>query len=246
MAEILYITGGILILPAILFALFAQIKVQSTFSRYGRIPSHRGLTGAQVARQLLDQNGCSHVVIERSRGHLSDHYDPRKKVVRLSDEVYDSTSLAALGVAAHEVGHAVQDNTNYLPLRARQIVIKSTSIINKTLVPLIIIGMIASIFVTGLTWMGIDVFLFTFSLVIGLCILYAISFVVNVITLPTEFNASSRAKEMLKSILYDEEERHGASKVLSAAAMTYVAALIVSLAYLMRFLGLALSMAGRR
>ena len=239
-AYLMYIIGGILIIPAIIFAIVAQVKVSSAFNRYSVISSSKGMTAAQLAEKLLYENGCSHVRVEQSKhGHLSDHYDPRKKVVRLSSEVYNSNSLAAIGIAAHEVGHAIQHNTKYAPLMVRQVVIKSTSLVNKVLLPLVFFGLILAMFalVTG------DAL---YYLIIAACALYAISFVINLITLPTEFNASARAKKLLREILYDEEEKRGVSKVLTAAAMTYVAATIISLAYLLRFLGLAMMMSRRR
>lgn len=246
-ATLMYVIGSILIIPAIIFALIAQMKVMSAFNKYSEIPSAKGMNGGQLARRLLDQNGCSHVKVERSRGHLSDHYDPKKRVVRLSGDVHDSASLAALGIAAHEVGHAIQHQTKYAPLMLRQIVIRYTSIVNKLLLPLIIIGLIASIFVTAPIIFGIEAANFWFYLIIAFCALYGISFLINLITLPTEFDASRRAKKMLnQNILADNEEYNGVSKVLSAAAMTYVAAFIVSLAYFMRFLGLVLMMTRKR
>ena len=244
---LMYIIGSILIIPAILFALYAQMRVMGAFNKYSAVPSAKGITAAQLARKLLDENNCSHVKVEHSRGHLSDHYDPRKRIVRLSGDVHDSTSLAALGIAAHEVGHAVQHQTKYAPLMLRQIVIKTTSLVNKLLLPLIIIGLIASIFVTTPLIFGMPANDFWFALIIAFCALYGISFLINLITLPTEFNASRRAKQMLsQGILFDEEEYKGVSKVLGAAAMTYVAAFIISLAYFLRFLGLVLMMARRR
>jgi len=248
-AELMYIIGTLLILPAILFAFIAQGKVSSAFNRYSQVASASGITGAQLARRLLDQNGCSHVTVEQSKhGHLSDHYDPRKRAVRLSHDVFNSTSLAALGVAAHEVGHAIQHQQKYLPLMIRQIVIKSTSLINKALMPLIIIGLLASIFVTGTTIMGMASEDFWFVLIILFCAIYMISFLINLITLPTEYNASARAKKLLRegNYLFDAEEYQAVSNVLGAAALTYLAGLIVSLAYLLRFLGLLLTIARRR
>ena len=181
-AELMYIIGTVLILPAIIFAFVAQGKVTSAFNRYGQVPSAKGITGAELARRLLDENGCSHVKVILTRGHLSDHYDPRKRIVALSGEVYDSTSLAALGVAAHEVGHAIQHQTKYIPLMLRQIVIKSTSLINKALMPLILIGLFASFFVTGSQILGLDAPTFWFVFVIALCAIYTISFLINLIT----------------------------------------------------------------
>jgi len=249
MAELMFIIGSILIFPALIFALVAQGRVQTTFNRYGQTPSSRGMTGAQLARKLLDENNCSHVKVVLSRhGHLSDHYDPRNRTVALSQEVHDLTSLAALGVAAHEVGHAIQHQNRYLPLMLRQIVIKSTSLINRALIPLILIGVIASIFVTTPMIFGLQAETFWFILIIAFCAMYGISFVINLITLPTEYNASGRAKSLLYNggHIHDQAELDGISRVLNAAALTYVAALITSLAFLLRFLGLALMMLSRR
>jgi len=225
-----------------IFGFWASSNVSSTFNRFGQIPSAMGMTGAQLARRLLDQNGCMHVAIERTPGHLSDHYDPRKKVVRLSPDVHDSTSLAALGVAAHEVGHAIQDHTGYFPLKLRQLVVKTTSLINKALLPLIVIGILTSIFLTA--FMPADAW---FWLIVGLCVMYGLSFLINVITLPTEYDASNRAKKMLQDgHLFDNAEYNAVSRVLRAAALTYVAGLVTSLAFLLRFLGLLLMLLGRR
>ena len=244
----MYIIGSVLIIPAIIFAMVAQGKVSGAFNRYSQIPTTKGLTAAQVARKLLDENGCGNVQVQKINGQLTDHYDPKKKTVSLSTEVYDSTSLAAVGIAAHECGHAIQDHTNYPPLKLRQLVIKTTSIVNKLLIPLIIIGLIASIFVTGTTIMGIAAGDFWFILVIAFCAMYAISFIINLITLPTEYNASARAKKLLSqgNYLFDEDEQQAVSRVLSAAALTYVAGLVISLVYLLRFLGIVLMMTGNR
>ena len=239
----LYIISSLAILPAIIFAIVAQIRVQSAFSKYSAIPSANGITAAELAERLLAEHGCDHVKVASMTGHLNDHYDPRTKTVALSEKVYASTSLAALGIAAHEVGHAVQDHTKYPPLKLRQVVIKSTSLVNKILLPLIIIGFIASFFVAGATIMGIAGNDFFYYLILALCVLYGLSFLINVITLPTEYNASARAKKMLADggYLADREESAAVSRVLSAAALTYVAALIISLAYFLRFLAIALS-----
>ena len=240
---ILFIVSSILILPAIIFAMWAQFRVMSAFNKYSNEMSMTGETGHTVARRLLDANGCGHVKVEHTRGHLSDHYDPRKKVVRLSEAVYNSSSLAALGVAAHEVGHAIQDHTNYPPLKIRQIVIKTTRLVNFALLPLIIIGFIGMF--VGLAFVHPDFF---FWFVIALAVMYGISVLVNLITLPTEFDASKRARAILdqERVITDQSEMDGVRRVLGAAALTYVAALVVSLVYFLRFLSLALIMAGRR
>ena len=243
MEETLYIVTTILLLPVILFAFWAQWRVMSAFNKHSQEMSMSGQTGAMVARRLLDQNGCGHVQIEQSRGHLSDHYDPRSKVVRLSSEVYNSSSVAALAVAAHEVGHAVQDQTNYFPLKLRQIVIKTTRLINMALMPLIILGFIG---------MLLGAFLFHenffFWFILALVIMYGISALVNLITLPTEFDASRRAKRMLdeSGIIQNHDEQYGVRRVLGAAALTYVAALVTSLVFFLRFLSILLMMARRR
>jgi len=244
MEEILWIVSAILLIPVFIFALWAQHAVMSRFNKYSSEMSMSGLTGAQLARMLLDRYDCSHVTVERcKRGHLSDHYDPKRKVVALSASVHDSSSLAALGVAAHEVGHAVQDQTGYLPLKIRQLIIRTTRLVNVLLLPLVIIGFLGFFFMflpisSEVLFWGI----------ISLCIVYALSALINLITLPTEFNASRRAMQMMRdnNVLHDEAEYEGSKKVLSAAALTYVAALAVSLVYLMRFAAFALMLARRR
>ena len=242
----MYIIGSVLIIPAIIFALVAQARVSGAFSRYSQIPSSTGMTGAQLARKILDGNNCNHVTVEKGHGHLTDHYDPRTKKVVLSDDVFGSTSLAALGVAAHECGHAIQHQTHYAPLMLRQIVIRYTGFISKLLMPLILISIIASIFVVNTTIMGMSSERFWFILIVLFCAIYGVSFLINVITLPTEYNASSRAKSILRDILHDDEEREAVSRVLGAAALTYVASLLISAVYFLRFLGLLLLMTGRR
>ena len=209
----------ILVVPAILFSLWAQSRVTSTFAKYQKVESYSRMTGAEVARRILDNNDLYDVKIEQVAGNLSDHYDPRSRVVRLSQGVYGSTSIAAIGVAAHEVGHAVQHASRYIPLKARNAIIPVTNFGSKLSVPLIFIGAIA----------GMD-YLINFGI-----ILFASVTVFQLITLPVEFNASSRAMVTLdeQGILGGEELR-GTRKVLSAAALTYVAALIVSAMQLLR------------
>ena len=239
----LLVVSSILILPAIIFAFWAQFRVMSNFNRYSNEMSMSGETGASVARRLLDQNGCSHVGVELSHGRLSDNYDPRKKVVRLSNDVYNSSSLAALGVAAHEVGHAIQDKTNYAPLKLRQVVIKTTSIVSTALTPLIMIGVLGMLFVPF--FISQDFF---YWFILALAIMYGLSTLVNLITLPTEFDASRRAKRLLdqSGIITDPDEMHGVRKVLGSAALTYVAALVVSLTMFLRFVSILLISGDRR
>ncbi len=209
----------LLILPAMLIALFAQGMVSSTFERFKRVRSQRGLTGAEVARQILNDNGLHHIHVTQINGHLTDHYDPRGGVIRLSSEVYGSTSIAAIGIAAHEAGHAVQHSTEYAPLTIRNAIIPITNFGSRLSFPLILAG----IFMSAQPLINLGII--AFSLVT----------LFQLITLPVEFNASSRAIRTLDAhgILRDEE-LSGAKKVLSAAALTYVAALITSAAQLLR------------
>lgn len=216
----------ILVLPAMLFAMWASQRVNSTFAKYKSTRNSRGITGAQAARWVLDKNGLSNVPIEHISGSLTDHYDPTANVVRLSDDVYGSTSTAAIGVACHEVGHAIQHATGYTPVKIRTAIVPITNFGSKLSVPLIIIGLLLSgmgeIFVT-IAYVG--------------CALYGLVTVFQLVTLPVEFNASSRAlKTIDETGLLRGEELKQAKKVLSAAALTYVAALAVSLAQLLRFL----------
>lgn len=216
----------ILILPTALFALYAQSKVNSTFQRYLRVGNRGGYTGAQVARELLRISGIDDVTVEAVRGHLTDHYDPRNKVLRLSESVYNSHSVGALGVAAHETGHAIQHHTGYLFLAARNAIFPLVNISSKMAMPLIILGLI----LTGMSGFGLGV------AKIGI-ILFAVVVLFQLITLPVEFDASSRAIHILES--YDfltREEIIPAKKVLNAAALTYVASAAVALAQLLRFI----------
>lgn len=216
----------VLVLPAILLAMWASARVNSTFRRYQQQHSRRHITGADAARAVLDANGLYNVRIERIGGNLTDHYDPRTNVIRLSDSVYGDTSTAAIGVAAHEAGHAIQYATNYAPIRLRAAIIPATNIGSKLALPLVLIGLIfmnyGQMFV-NIAYLGIACF--------------ALSTVFQLVTLPTEFNASHRALAAIQSgNLLDADEMEGARKTLSAAAMTYVAALAVSLAQLLRLL----------
>ncbi len=222
----------VLVLPAVILAMWASARVNSTFRKYSQQYSRRNLTGADTARLVLDANGLHNVRIERISGNLTDHYDPRTNVIRLSDSVYGSTSTAAIGVAAHEAGHAIQYAVHYVPIKLRAAIIPATRIGSMLAIPLILIGLL---FVSGelgvqLAYAGIACF--------------GLSTVFQLVTLPTEFNASRRALAALESgHLLDENEMVGARKTLWAAAMTYVATLAVSLAQLLRLL---LIVGGRR
>ena len=210
----------ILVVPALLFAAWAQAQVSGAYNRYSRVRVSRGMTGAMAARRILDDNGLTGVRVERVAGKLSDHYDPGERVVRLSAGVYDSDSVASLGVAAHECGHAVQHATHYAPLTFRNAIIPITNFGSKLSIPLIIVGL----FLSGTL---VDIGLLLFSLVA----------VFQLVTLPVEFNASSRALATLENGNFlDRRELEGARKVLRAAALTYVAALLVSVAQLRRLI----------
>ena len=216
----------VLVLPAVIFALWASSHVNSTFNKYSKQFNSRNLTGAQAARFVLDRNGCRDVRIERVSGNLTDHYDPRANVIRLSDSVYNSTSSAAVGVACHEAGHAIQYAENYAPIKMRAAIIPVTNIGSKLAVPLIILGLFLCSMESSLiaiSYLGIACF--------------GLSTVFQLLTLPTEFNASNRAIAVIEnSNLLMNDELTGAKKVLKAAALTYVAALAVSLMQLLRLL----------
>ena len=230
----------ILLVPAMIFAFWAQFKVQSTFKKYDRVGTQRGMTGADAARKILDSNGLYDVKVEYVRWHLNDHYDPRTNVIRLSDATYGSTSVAALGVAAHEAGHAVQHATGYFPIKLRGAIIPVTRFGSMLAMPLFIIGLL----LTG--FMNIDPIVGQYLMFGGIA-LFSLSTLFKLVTLPVEFNASSRALRTLEEsgMLYGEEIS-GAKQVLSAAAMTYVAALASSLAALLRLIIIASGSSNRR
>lgn len=220
----------LVLIPAMIFAVWAQIRVKVTFARYKQVRSRRGLTAAEVARRILDANGLNYVQIQRVSGELTDHYDPRTQVVRLSDSVYDSASVAAIGVAAHEVGHACQHAEEYAPLRLRSAIIPMTRIGSALAMPMFLLGLLfAQLSLYG-NMFG-DIFM-----TVGI-LLFSLSTLFQLVTLPTEFNASSRALRTLESSgILDADELDGARSTLRAAAMTYVAALATSLATLLRLL----------
>lgn len=208
-----------LVLPAVIFALWAQFNVKSTFSKYSKIASRSGMTGFDSARRILDANGLGDVRIAHVSGDLTDHYNPTDNTIYLSDSVYGSNSAAAIGVAAHEAGHAVQHATGYTPIKIRSAIIPITNIGSNLAMPLIILGIILSF--PALAYIGVAAF--------GLSTLF------QLVTLPVEFDASGRALKALEGSL-DGEDLASARKVLRAAALTYVAALAVSLVNLLRLL----------
>lgn len=217
----------VLVVPALVFAMWAQMRVSSAFNRYSQLRTGGGLTGADAARLILDRNGLTDVAVELTEGRLSDHYDPRAGVIRLSREVYYNATVAAVGVAAHECGHAVQHAEGYFPLKVRSAIIPVTQIGANLAFPLFLLGMLFSY--PPLMDAGI--------------LLFALVAVFQLVTLPVEYNASSRAVATLSgSGMVSAEEERGVRKVLSAAALTYVAALATALANLLRLILIA----GRR
>lgn len=215
-----------LVLPCVLLSLWASSRVNSTFRKYSQQISIRRITGADAAQRVLRANGVSGVNIQRVSGNLTDHYDPKSNVIRLSDSVYDSPSVAAIGVACHEAGHAVQYAQNYGPIKLRAAIIPVTNFGSRLAMPLILLGLLLSAFAEmsyTLVYLGIACF--------------GLSLVFQLVTLPVEFNASRRAMHAIEnSEILTEDEQRGAKKTLSAAAMTYVAATAVALANLLRLL----------
>ena len=223
----------VLVLPCILLSLWASSNVNSTFKKYSKQYSSRRLTGAEAAQRVLSANGVYGVRIERVSGNLTDHYDPKTNVIRLSDSVYSNTSTAAIGVACHEAGHAVQYAESYAPIKIRAAIIPLTNFGSRIAMPLILAGILMTFlgsFSDTLVYLGIAAF--------------GMSLVFQIVTLPVEFNASRRAMAAIESSnLLTAEEQRGARKTLKAAALTYVAATAVALAQLLR---LILLFGGRR
>ncbi len=216
----------VIVLPCILLSLWASASVRNTFNRYAKQYSARRISGAQAAQRVLAGNGISGVRIERVSGNLTDHYDPKTNVIRLSDGVYDSTSTAAIGVACHEAGHAVQYAQKYAPIKLRAAIIPITNFGSKLAMPLILLGILFSFggsFSYTLVYLGIGCF--------------CLSLIFQLITLPVEFNASRRAMQAIQEAeILTQEEQIGARKTLTAAAMTYVATVAVALAQLLRLI----------
>ena len=223
-----YYLMGIILIPGILFALVAQIKVKTSYKKYSQVMSERNLTGAQVARLILDSAGLNSVKVQKIDGELTDNFDSKTNIVSLSAGVYDSTSVAAIGIASHEVGHALQYGTEYTPIKIRMFMVGMCNFSSKILWPLVLIGLLLnagldSVFGQVCMWAGVGFF--------------GISLLFNLITLPVEYNASRRAKSILSnSGILNSSEMEGVSAVLNSAALTYVAALIISLLNLIRFL----------
>lgn len=214
--------------PAMLLALWAQLRVKSAYAQMSRVPVSSGLTGAQAAARVLRDAGCDNVGIEMTQGMLSDHYDPRKKVLRLSPQVYGGRSIASVGIACHEAGHALQDAQGYAPLAMRSAIVPVASLGSGLSILLIIAGLILTM--TGLIWVGIA--------------LFSATVVFQIVNLPVEYDASRRARvELVRSGVVTQAEDRSVGKVLNAAALTYVAATLTAVMQLLYFVSLA---SGRR
>ncbi|WP_297392443.1 zinc metallopeptidase [uncultured Peptoniphilus sp.] len=218
-------TYFIYILPGLILAFYAQAKISSAYEKYKKIGSSTNLSGAEVAREILDRNGLNYVKINLVDGNLSDHYDPRDKTLNLSRDVYYKNSIASVSIAAHEVGHAIQDSVEYVPLKVRAALVPLANLGTQLSFFLIILGFFFSVFFTKL---GIALFFF------------AVLF--QIVTLPVEFNASNRAKIELANGIISDEDLRGTKEVLNAAALTYVASTIVAIGQFLRLL----SIFGRR
>ena len=223
-----YVLMGIILIPGLIFAAIAQARVKSAYRKYSTVLAKSNILAKDAARQILDGANLEHVGIETANGSLSDHYDPKSNVVRLSDDVASSASIAALGIAMHEVGHAIQHNKGYFPAKLRKFAIGFSNVVSFLLWPLVIIGLVYNfLYIEGIIgticlWSGIGFF--------GVAVL------INLITLPVEYNASNRALAILENTnMLDETELPACKKVLRAAGLTYVAALIVSILNLLRF-----------
>ena len=223
-AYMLYYATGVIMIPVLLFSFYCQIKVKRAFRRYSSVHAMCGMTGAQAAARLLQLNGITDVQIRQIGGTLTDYYDPKNKEICLSGDVYNATSVAAIGVACHEAGHACQHAQGYAPLKIRNAAIPATRIGSSLGIPLVLLGVV-------FTWRPL--------IMVGI-VLYALVALFQLLTLPVEFNASRRALQTIESNQFlTEKEYRGAKKVLTAAALTYVAALASALATLLRLLLLA-------
>lgn len=211
----------LLLIPALIFGIIAQAMVKSAYSKYSKVYNSRGITGCDAARMILDRNGLGYINIELVSGELTDHYDPKANVIRLSEGVYNSTSVAAVGIAAHETGHAVQYALGYAPIKIRSAIIPVTQIGSRLAVPIVLLGMI---------------FAQKYIITAGI-LLYCAVVLFQIVTLPVEFDASARAvRTLFDYSILDEDELSGVKKVLTAAAMTYVAAMISALLSLLRLI----------
>jgi uncharacterized protein len=223
--------------PPLIFMLYAQFKVNSTYKKFSQVANGRHMSGMEAARRLLDSNGLSNITVEGTKGKLTDHYDPSKKVLRLSDDVANSPSVASLGIVAHEVGHAVQDKTGYAFMKFRTTIVPAANLGSTLGYVCVILGFMIYMFSgssIGMTVVLFGIFLFSLAVIFSL------------VTLPVEFDASNRARKMLQSTgLVSVQEINGASAVLSAAALTYVAATLQAVAQLLYYIFMFMGMRNR-
>lgn len=233
-----YIVFTLLILVCALFAGWASLRVHTSYNKYSSVFVSSGLTGAETAKRLLEIEGIYDVNVTRVSGNLTDHFDPKEQVVRLSDGVHDSASLSAVAVAAHEIGHVVQRENGYVPYKLRSWIVPVANIGSRLAVPIVLLGFLLDVFVFSLSGSPAGFYLAMLGV-----LLYGLSTVFYLVTLPVELNASRRACKMLvEAGIIVEEEKRGARRVLTAAALTYIAALLTSLVYFLRFLVWVLSL----
>lgn len=232
--DIGYIVTGVLMLFSIIFAIVAEVKVFGTFNKFSKVDSGLELTGAEFARKLIHENGLS-VTVKMCQGKLSDHYNPKDQTINISAENFDSRSIASHAIVAHEFGHALQHANGYKPLFARQGIIVFSNVMSKLLMPLVFLGIIIELCTLGKVHVGSFIIYFA-------VLMYAVALIANLVTLRVEFNASNRAKKIMTNMnIYGSEQMAGVSKVLNSAALTYVASMLISLAYFLRFLLVFLS-----
>lgn len=232
--EIGYIVASCLLVFAIILAIVAEVKVNNTFNKYSKIPSSIDMTGSEFAKMLIEKEGLG-VNVQFCKGTLTDHYDPRNKTLNISQANFDSRSLAAQAIVAHEFGHALQHAKGYKPLFARQGIIVFSNIMSRLIMPMIILGIIVEACTLGKLRIGSFIIYFA-------VVLYGIAVILNVVTLKVEYDASNRAKEVMVLMgAGDEGEKRAVSNLLNAAALTYVASMLVSIAYFLRLLFIFLS-----
>lgn len=230
--NIIYYGSMIILIPGIIFSLYAQIRINTTFKKYSRVQSSSNWTASDLSRMLLEKNGLNYISVQRIPGSLTDNYNPQTEILSLSESTYNSNSVASLAVAAHEVGHALQKRDNYKPLKLRSFLVPVTNVGSRLALPIAIVGIIIEWLATST--MGIQ----AGKVIVAIGIMaYALSSIFALVTLPVELNASKRAGKMLyDSGILNSKESSQARQVLHAAALTYVASLLVSLLYLLRFI----------
>jgi len=239
--ELIYIVSCLAILPVLIFAIIASIRVTTVINRYHHLQATTNITAKDLVERIALENNL-HINLETASDGEGDHYDPHAKTIRLTEKVINSNSISALAIAAHECGHALQDARNYLPLRLRNAVIRVNNFSSRLLTPLIIISFIATLFTAGL---ALETMLWV---MFGFCIIYGLTAIISFVTLPTEYNASRLGKQMLISlnIIETKAEKRGVSKVLRAAANTYVVSFAMSLVYFLRYLSKFMIILARR